>query len=227
MTRCILVGGEKGGTGKSTIATNLATMLRITGREVHLLDCDKQQSARRYTMRRAKSERDPILISTYADGDHLQVPIADLVSRYDCVIIDCGGQDSVELRSCMIAPAVELMIIPIQAGFFDLETLVKMDQLVRTSKTYNPNLVAKVLINRAPTNKQITAANEAADFVRNELDHLGLFETIIHERVSYNYAAAKGLCAVEYETESKRDSKASQEMRAIYEEIMGETYGGK
>jgi chromosome partitioning protein len=223
---CILVGGEKGGTGKSTVATNLATLFRLAGHETHLLDCDKQQSARRYAGRRAAAERQPTLTSTFADGDQLQVPIADLAEKYDRVVIDCGGQDSVELRACMIAPAVRLMIIPIQAGFFDLETLVKMDQLVRTSKVYNPNLTAKVLINRAPTNTQITAADEAAEFIKSELEHLGLFETRLHERVSYNYAAAKGLCVLEYETQTKRGSKASNEMLALYNEVTGHPYGG-
>jgi chromosome partitioning protein len=39
----ILVGGEKGGTGKSTVAINLAVEFAKTGHQVLLVDCDKQQ----------------------------------------------------------------------------------------------------------------------------------------------------------------------------------------
>jgi MinD superfamily P-loop ATPase len=41
----ILVGGEKGGTGKSTVAINLAVEFAKTGQQVLLVDCDKQQTA--------------------------------------------------------------------------------------------------------------------------------------------------------------------------------------
>ena len=41
----ILVGGEKGGTGKTTIATNLAARLKDPGADVLLVDTDKQGSA--------------------------------------------------------------------------------------------------------------------------------------------------------------------------------------
>ena len=41
----VLIGGEKGGTGKSTLATNLAVCLAHRGRDVLLLDCDPQRSS--------------------------------------------------------------------------------------------------------------------------------------------------------------------------------------
>jgi chromosome partitioning protein len=222
--KCILVGGEKGGTGKSTVATNLAAMLKIAGYDTHLVDCDKQQTSVKFASRRAAKEIPPPLVATCITGDQLQIPIADLAEKYDVVVIDCGGQDSVELRSAMITPCVDLMIIPIQAGYFDLETLVNMDQLVRTSRIYNQNLVAKCLINRAPTNKQVTVADEARDFIREELGNLGLFETVLHDRISYSYAVAKGECILEYEQRARRDGKASAEFLELYKEITGDTY---
>lgn len=41
----ILIGGEKGGTGKTTLATNLATLQGLKGRKVVLIDTDIQASA--------------------------------------------------------------------------------------------------------------------------------------------------------------------------------------
>lgn len=220
----ILVGGEKGGTGKSTIALNLATMLRLAGYDTHLIDCDKQQTSMKFANRRAAQEIKPSLICTHLMGNQMQNPIADLSSKYDAVVIDCGGQDSVELRSAMITPSVGMMIIPVQAGYFDLETLVNMNSLVHTSKIYNPRLKAMCLINRAPTNKQVIVAQEAREFIGSELENLGVLETVIHDRVSYSYAVAKGESVMEYERRYRRDGKATQEMLSLFREVTGRDF---
>lgn len=221
MKQCILVGGQKGGTGKSTISTNLAVMFKIAGYDTLLIDCDKQQTSLNFTGRRNASQFPPQLLCTKLAGDQLQVTLVDLASKYDVLIIDVGGQDSEELRSAMIAPCVSKMIIPIQAGFFDLETLVTMNQLVQTSKIYNPNLNAACLINRAPSNKQVTVAEEAEEFIRSELPNLDIMKTIVRDRVSYGYAVAKGECVAEYERRTKRDGKATKEMMELFKEITG------
>ena len=220
-SRGILVGGEKGGTGKSTIATNLAIMFKLAGFDTHLVDCDTQQTSLKLSNRRSAQGTKPSLICTHLAGSQLQVPLVDLAEKYDTVVIDCGGQDSVELRSALITPCVNLVIIPIQAGYFDLETLVNMNALVHTSKIYNSRLVAKCLINRAPTHANITVASEARDFIQQELDHLNVFDTVICDRVSYSYAVARGDSVVEYEKRMRRDGKATNEMVKLYKEITG------
>ena len=64
----ILVGGEKGGTGKSTVAINLAVEFAKTGQHVLLVDCDKQQTAADFAERRNVGEREPALIATSVRG---------------------------------------------------------------------------------------------------------------------------------------------------------------
>lgn len=220
----ILVGGEKGGTGKSTVATNLAVMFRIAGLDTHLIDCDMQKTSLKFAARRSTQKILPSLVCTHLSGDQLQIPIIDLAEKYDSVLIDCGGQDSVELRSAMITPCIDLMIVPIQAGYFDLETLVNMNNLVRVSKIYNPKLKVKCLINRTPTNKLVTVAQEAKNFINDELEHLDLMDTILHDRVSFSYSVAKGQSVIEYEKYSKRDGKSTYEMMCLYKEITEEEF---
>lgn len=221
---CVLVGGEKGGTGKSTIATNLATMFTLAGKDTHLVDMDRQQTSLKFASRRASAEIRPPVMCMQVSGDQLHVPLTDLAKRYEVVIIDVGGQDSMELRSTMITPAISQMVIPVQAGFFDLETMVTMENLVRASKMYNPELNARCLINRAPTNKQVTVTKEAREFIAEELKNLGLFDTILHDRISYSYAVAKGECVIEYENRTNRENKASKEMKALFRELTGEDF---
>jgi chromosome partitioning protein len=97
----ILVGGEKGGTGKSTVAINLAVEFAKTGQHVLLVDCDKQQTAADFAERRNVGEREPALIATSVRGSQVKTAVADFSRRYDVVIVDSGGQDSIELRSAM------------------------------------------------------------------------------------------------------------------------------
>ena len=48
----VLIGGEKGGTGKTTVATALAVMHALGGRDVLLVDTDKQGSATTWALPR-------------------------------------------------------------------------------------------------------------------------------------------------------------------------------
>ncbi len=54
----ICVGGTKGGTGKSTVATNLAVMLATSGRDVLLVDADEQGTSTDFTNMRNTNRPD-------------------------------------------------------------------------------------------------------------------------------------------------------------------------
>jgi len=55
----VLFGGEKGGTGKTTLATNMAAMLALKGRDVLLLDTDRQGTASFWATIREDTEIEP------------------------------------------------------------------------------------------------------------------------------------------------------------------------
>ena len=98
----ILVGGEKGGTGKTTIVTNLAALRAMAGRDVLLVDTDPQGSASYWTTSRDEDAIKPRVACIQKFGKGLQVEVKDLASRYQDIIIDAGGRDSVELRAAMV-----------------------------------------------------------------------------------------------------------------------------
>jgi chromosome partitioning protein len=217
----ILVGGEKGGTGKSTVAINLAVEFAKAGQQVLLVDCDKQQTAADFAERRHAVAREPALIATSVRGSQVKTAVADFARRYDVVIVDSGGQDSIELRSAMVCPAVQLMLVPVQASYFDLAPLVTMARLVEEAQLYHNALQARCLLNQLPTNPQVQVVDEAVEFIRTELPALGLCETTLHDRVAYRYAAATGEGVTEYERRTKRETKASAEIAALYREVTG------
>ncbi len=222
--KCFLIGGQKGGTGKSTVATNLATMFTIAGHDTLLLDLDSQRTSTNYVSRRSQLEIVPTLCHAELSGGELAKAIVNLYEKHDVVVIDVGGQDSEELRAAMLAPCVTLMIVPIQAGHFDIETLLGMDSLVNLTKFYNQELDAKCLINRASTHHMVSITREAKDFIASELKNLEVLNTMLHQRSAYSYAAGSAQCVVEYEKRERSDGKASSEMLQLYREIAGEQF---
>lgn len=209
----VLIGGEKGGTGKTTIATNLAAMRAKDGHDILLVDTDKQGSASAWSDIRDIKNTDIRVPNIQKFGSNLAADIQDLKTRYEDVIIDAGGRDSVELRAAMTI--AEKMYVPVQASQFDIWTLSIINDLIAQAKGFNPSLAPKVLINRAATNPVVNEVEEAKE-VFGDFENLELSLHILKERISYRKAAKNGLSVVEL---AKPDSKAISEITALYKEV--------
>ncbi len=212
----ILVGGEKGGTGKTTLATNLSALRALAGRDVLLLDTDLQGSASYWSQTRDEAKITPRVACVQKFEKGLQVEIQDLAKRYDDIIIDAGGRDSVELRVSLVV--AECAYIPIQASQFDVWTLDRMDALVTQAIGFNPNLKSFVVISRASTNPVVSETQEAQGILA-DFEHLSLADTIIRDRIAFRKAAREGLCVSELKPV---DPKASVEVSSLYREVFNE-----
>lgn len=210
----ILIGGEKGGTGKSTIATNLAVMRSLMGRDVLLIDADKQASSYKFITNRHERSLNPTPTCVQLRGKYLNKEIEDLKSRYEDIIIDAGGQDSVELRSAMGSPSVSMLITPLQPSQFDLETLSIMDDLIYTAKSFNQNLEAFILFNHAPTHTKISVVQEAKE-VATSYENIKILDTVISHRVNFQYAASDAMCVVEFENDRFNAMPAYQQAKYL------------
>ena len=212
----ILIGGEKGGTGKTTIATNLAAIRSRKGHDILLVDTDKQGSASAWSdMRDSKNDRARVP-NIQKFGSNLTQDIKDLERRYEDIIIDAGGRDSVELRAAMTI--ANKMFVPVQASQFDIWTLSIINDLVSQAKGFNPSLKPKILINRATTNPSVQEVQEARE-VFGEFEELSLADSILRERIAYRKAAKGGLSVIELD---KLDKKSISEVNKLYEEVFHE-----
>lgn len=209
----ILIGGEKGGTGKTTLAVNLAALRALQGRDVLLIDTDVQASASYWAQSRDEAQTRPRIACIQKFGKGLPTEVRDLARRYQDLIIDAGGRDSVELRSSLVV--AERVFIPIQPSQFDIWTLGRMDDLVRTAQGFNAELRASVVISRASTNPSVNEAVEARTLLA-DFEHLRLANAIIRDRIAYRKAARDGLSVDELKP---GDPKAIEEMRALFREV--------
>ncbi len=209
----ILVGGEKGGTGKTTLVTNFAAMRRNQDSDVLVVDTDKQGSASYWAATREGNEQMRRVPSIQKFGKAIASEIRDLASRYQDIIIDAGGRDSLELRAAMTV--VEKLIIPIQASQFDVWTLGAMSELVNQAIAFNESLQTFVVLNRASTNPSVSETAEAKE-VLEDFENLVLLNTVIHDRIAYRKAAKSGLSVVELQP---KEVKAAKEMTSLYQEV--------
>src|ERR1700760_45773 len=121
----IVVGGIKGGSGKTTVATNLAVMRAADGRDVLLIDADDQETASDFTILR--NERIPAgggLHSIKFTGPGVRTETLRLAGKYDDIIIDTGGRDTTSQRAAL--SVAHVLLVPFVPRSFDVWTLEKV-----------------------------------------------------------------------------------------------------
>lgn len=212
----VCVVGEKGGTGKSIIATNLAAMRAAAGRDVLLVDTDPQGSASGWQAVRTYVPNVSKVSSVAKFGKTLAAEVRDLAPRYQDVIIDAGGRDSVEMRSALLV--ANIAVLPFQPSQFDLWTLSKMHELLEQGSAFNADLRAIAVVNQADANANSTDFADAKELIA-EYPGIELAPHPIRKRVAFKRAAAEGLSVVEYEKDA--DAKSSFEIAQLYKAVFG------
>jgi chromosome partitioning protein len=142
--RVIVVGNEKGGSGKSTVAMHIAIALTKSGQAAATIDLDtRQKSFTRYVDNRrawARQATRKLDIPEHFCFGNLNYPSADeeaagckaledtvdtLADRYGVVVIDTPGQDSYLARHAH--SLADILITPLNDSFVDLDVLGTVD----------------------------------------------------------------------------------------------------
>lgn len=200
----IIVGSEKGGVGKSTMATNLSVYLHLQGKEVILVDADRQGTTSVWSQDR------PIEgIESVAKSDDIRSTLESLNKKYEYVIVDCQGRDSVELRSGLTV--ADLFITPVRPSQADLDTLPKVILLVNSAKFVNPELKTYCAITQAPNSS--TEVREAVEALAGYSEIITA-KSIIYDRRVYRDALGSGQGVLEL-----KDAKAIHEFDNLCKEI--------
>lgn len=207
-----VIGGQKGGTGKSTVATNLAVALSLRGRNPLLVDSDRQRTASLWSDKRQSNDSLKPIITMQKDGKLYQALLA-MAEHYEDVIVDAGGHDSVELRSALVA--ADHLYSPVQASQSDLWTLGTMSALVEQASAMNERLRAHLLLMRAPTHPSVTDTRDALELLA-QFPAFDVCRTVIHDRKAFRDAMFHGKGVLEL-----GDSKAATELDFFTTEVTG------
>ncbi|TAM52402.1 MAG: cobyrinic acid ac-diamide synthase [Paraburkholderia sp.] len=206
----LLIAAEKGGVGKSTLATNLAVHLAHRGVDVVLLDTDGQATAARFVERRDGAGVTPAIPCFQRTGE-VASTLRDLARRYQVIVVDAGGRDSREMRSAMAV--ANLLLVPTKASQADLETFPKVNELISLARGLNPELKAVALLSIAPSNPVIREVEDARELLA-EFDQLELADTIIRDRKVYRDALLAGKGVTELD-----NSQARAEIQLLAQEF--------
>jgi chromosome partitioning protein len=209
----LLIGGEKGGTGKTTLALHLAVMRCCKGRDVLLVDTDRQGSASAWCATREEHAILPRVPCVQKFGKSLGSDVLALAEKYSDIVVDAGGRDSIELRAAMTV--ADRLFIPIQASQFDVWTLAQMNALVEQCSVINLRLRAFAVLNRASPNPSVRESDEAREALA-DYDWLRAARTVIRDRIAFRKSAREGRTVAELDNP---DPRAVSEMGALFEEI--------
>lgn len=144
----LVLGGEKGGSGKSCLAQNLSVWLQRRGHDVLLIDADPQGTSVDWAREREENPDLPDIQVESAHGD-IRKKLLDRANRFEMIVVDAGGADSVALRSALTVATHALL--PFRPKRRDLKTLPHVEELITVAKSINPDLIAKAIITQCPS----------------------------------------------------------------------------
>lgn len=157
----IVLGNEKGGSGKSTTAMHIVVSLLSEGYKVGTIDLDaRQKSLTRYIENRRRYCDENVLsmpmpqelvvpkselrTSDEAEADEkhrFELAYLSLLGKVDVVVIDCPGSDTYLSR--LAHTAADTIVTPVNDSFVDLDLLARIDP--KTYAVQGPSLYSEMV----------------------------------------------------------------------------------
>lgn len=209
----IIIGSNKGGSGKTTTAINLAVSLVFKDKDVCLVDADPQRSSSKWYEIREERKLNEKLTLIEKLGN-ISETLKKLDDKYEYVLVDVAGRNSRELiTGCVVA---DILIAPHQCSQQDLDTMIELEEQIRQIRDLNPNL--KVYCYHAiSTTNPLIQFQERNDFLSftSEINGIKVLDSISHYRKIYRDTYSEGKSVLESDNE-----KAINEINDLTKEVL-------
>ncbi len=203
MSRVITVAQQKGGTGKTMLAANLAAALARRGR-VAVIDADAQGSLTRWAGLRQAQPAAAELTCIEAAVWRLSAELDRLRRGHDVVVIDSPPRIDTEARVAI--RAADLVLVPVQPSPPDLWAAEGTLALAAAERR-----ASRLMLNRVPSASRLREQIEA-EIAERRLPRL---RATLGNRTGFALAFAQGLSATEYAPRSA----AAIELQALVDEL--------
>ena len=206
MTIIISVLNQKGGSGKTTISSNLAHSFPLDGHKVLLVDSDPQGSLRDWN----EANGGELLPVVGLDRETLPKDLKAVSNGYDFIIID--GAPQIAKMSAAAVKAANLILIPVQPSPYDIWACADLVDIIIARQEVTDGLPkAYFLISRAIKNTKL--GNEIKSALSDY--KLPIMKTFTTQKVAYPTTAAEGKTVF-----SEPECNAAKEITAIKTEVM-------
>jgi len=206
--RVIAVINQKGGTGKTTLALNLAAGLARRA-PTAVIDADPQRSISQWI---AMGDDENALPVATPIGDNPAATIAELKKSHRYVVVDCPPTVQGAVIDAVMA-AADRVLIPVLPSPLDLWASVEMAALVREAQQKNQELQAWLVLNQVETRNALSRVMQQAVA---EFD-LPLLQASLQRRAAYRSAAVEGVSVYGL---GGRGLQAVADIEAMIEELL-------
>lgn len=208
------IGGIKGGSGKTTVATHLAVLLATDESDVLLVDADDQETATDFTTwRNERMQGEAGYTAIRLSGNAVRTEVLRLRDKYEDIVIDTGGRDTTSQRAAIAV--ADVYLVPFIPRSFDVWTLERVEALVGEMRPANPELIALAFLNRADPRGHDNA--DASELLKS-CEELAYLDLPLGNRKAFANASSQGMAVTEYRP---RDTKAMDEITRLYQRLKG------
>ena len=200
-----VVGNLKGGTGKSTVAFNLAVWLAHGKAGVTTFDLDPQATLTDVAQVRLEDGFEPVF---NVSNDIEELIALSKTTLNQPVIVDVSATNMPELEIAIsLADRVLIPVQPSQADIWSTQRFLKI-----VANSVNPDKNTKVLgfINRADTHHMVRETDEAEEALRL-LQNIEPLNVRLYQRTAYRRSFSEGMGVFELDPMGK----ASKEMKLL------------